>query len=138
MGSFSTLPAAPRPRDGVEVHSREHHRLTLTDVEGNLSLNVSEVKPGPTPSNGSPVAICFYGVAFNLQLQEWFSSGGARLNASAQEPDGSFFWVTIGGGLLYGCGFVAGTTCLESGTPDHTAAVLWDGGQDVTLMVRTG
>jgi hypothetical protein len=67
---------------------------------------------------------------------------GPRLNVSGSGPSGSL-GVELGGFLL-SCNPPLGTpvtleanaTCYAVGTDDHGLTILWDGGADVTLLVR--
>jgi hypothetical protein len=98
----------------------------------------------PSSSMGNlAVTIDFRCVSFTLQLGE-VTTAGTWIIASALEPDGTIVQLGIWAGPLVACGLMGPTpwgtlgnaSCLESGAPDHSVALLWEGDTNVTLMIR--
>lgn len=109
------------------------------------SETVAPPMPGSYASNGTPLNVRFDGVDFRLVLYQTFQIEG--LNVTATFADGSSYdlLLGVGGAVEVACGLssntpqylVNGASCLEAASADHRVAMVWDGGQNVTLMVRS-
>ncbi len=97
--------------------------------------------------NDPPAVVHFNGVCFTLQVLDWGAPGGPTLNATAVPAQGGVVSLGLSAGPPRVACSVLGSirsdilgnaTCLESGSPDHSVALLGDGYLSVTLMVRVG
>lgn len=127
-------------RDSMDVRLSVAQPM-LAYAEDSVTLNPI-VNFSETPST-----VSYGGVTFHLQVFGWGTPAGPSLNASATEPNGTVNWLSLWNGPLVACAMWNGTpawafgngnvTCLESGAPNHSVALIWDGYLGVTLMVRT-
>lgn len=137
-GVFGVIWLSSNP-SAVEVELRVSDPLVEYAYE-NVTLS-----PITRSSDGVSESMDFDGVCFTLQVVDGISPGGPTLDASALEPNGTLVELGMSDGLLVACAIVGNTpgealgnaTCLESGTSDHSVALLWDGSFTVTLMVRS-
>ncbi|MCI4362785.1 MAG: hypothetical protein L3K13_00535 [Thermoplasmata archaeon] len=92
----------------------------------------------------APVSTLFDGVLFRAAIANWGSPAGPSLNASATLPSGATVDLALWAGPLVACGtqgdvppsVLKNATCLESADSAHRVALVWDGYETATLLVR--
>ena len=95
---------------------------------------------GVTPL--STQSYCFDRVQFQLSVVGYGSPGGDSLVALVTEPNGTVYQlVDSNGPPSFACGsnfpsILPGATCLETASPDHGVAIVWDGQSTTYLFVE--
>jgi hypothetical protein len=100
--------------------------------------------PSSLGGSSPPVTTLFDGVLFTTGIANWFSPGGPSINASATLTTGAKADLSMWDGPLVACSVSGGApssvlgnaTCLESAGLGHSVALVWDGYETATLLVR--
>jgi hypothetical protein len=119
-------------------------RLYVASPPVHYDLKVIALNPPTTSGSSAPITTLFDGVFFQATIVGWYSPAGPSINASASLPSGATVDLSMWDGPLVACSVfgsipsnvLGNSSCLESAGLSHQVALVWDGFESATLLVR--